>query len=161
MMTVSDPAYLGNVGDGAYKVQGQDTAPSSALGLPGFRPAMVTMTELSMNLTVRPLHPVFAAEIIGADLTVPPGPELVETVEQAMAAHAVTVVRDVRVSDSDHIRFARAFGPLELPPGLNRFDGVGARQIAPELFDVSNLDSDNQIIPYASERRRLARANRM
>ncbi len=111
-----------------------------------------------MNLTVRPLHPVFAAEIIGADLTVPPGPELVETVEQAMAAHAVTVVRDVRVSDSDHIRFARAFGPLELPPGLNRFDGVGARQIAPELFDVSNLDSDNQIIPYASERRRLARA---
>ena len=111
-----------------------------------------------MSLTVRPLHPVFAAEIIGADLTVPPGPDLVETVEQAMATYAVTVVRDARASDQDHIRFSRAFGPLELPPGLNRFDGVGARQIAPELFDVSNLDGNNEIIPYASERRRLARA---
>ena len=59
-----------------------------------------------MNLAVRPLHPVFAAELIGADLTVPPSPDLIETVEQAMAAYAVTVVRDVRVSDADHIRFS-------------------------------------------------------
>jgi len=113
---------------------------------------------IDMTLTVRPLHPVFAAEIIGADLTLPPSGELVETVEQAMAAYAVTVVRDVKATDQDHIRFSRAFGPLELPPGLNRFDGDGARQIAPELFDVSNLDGNNEIIPYASERRRLARA---
>ena len=113
---------------------------------------------IEMTLTVRPLHPIFAAEIIGADLTVPPGRDLVETVQQTMAAYAVTVVRDVRASDQDHIRFARAFGPLELPPGLNRFDGNNTRQIAPELFDISNLDGNNEIIPYASERRRLARA---
>jgi alpha-ketoglutarate-dependent 2,4-dichlorophenoxyacetate dioxygenase len=111
-----------------------------------------------MTLVVRPLHPIFAAEILGADLTVPPGPELIDTVEQAMASYAVGVVRDVEPSDEDHIRFSRAFGPLELPPGLNRFDGLGSRQIAPELFDVSNLDHNNEIIPYASEQRRLARA---
>ena len=111
-----------------------------------------------MNLIVRPLHPIFAAEIIGADLSVPPGPELVETVEQTMATYAVTVVRDANATDAEHIRFSRAFGPLELPPGLTRFDGNKQRQIAPELFDISNLDENNEIIPYASERRRLARA---
>jgi alpha-ketoglutarate-dependent 2,4-dichlorophenoxyacetate dioxygenase len=111
-----------------------------------------------VSLTVRPLHPIFGAEIIGADLTVPPDAELVETVEQAMADYAVTVVRGVRASDEDHIRFSRAFGPLELPPGLNRFDGNKARRIAPELFDISNMDENGDIIPSASERRRLARA---
>lgn len=111
-----------------------------------------------MNLTVRPLHPIFAAEIIGADLTVPPEDDLIETVERTMATYAVTVLRNVKASDEDHIRFSRAFGPLELPPGLTRFDGNKPRQIADELFDISNLDENGDVIPYASERRRLARA---
>ena len=38
-------------------------------------------------LIVKPLHPLFAAELIGADLTGPPGPELVRTVEDAMARY--------------------------------------------------------------------------
>ena len=111
-----------------------------------------------MSLTVRPLHPIFAAEIIGADLTVAPTRELIETVERAMATYAVTVVRDVDASDADHLRFSRAFGPLELPPGLDRFAGNKQRRIAPELFDLSNLDENGDIVPYASERRKLARA---
>ncbi len=111
-----------------------------------------------MSLTVRPLHPIFAAEIIGADLSVAPDRELVEAVEKAMAIYAVTVVRDVEASDADHIRFSRAFGPLELPPGLHRFADANARRIAPELFDISNLDANGEIIPYASEKRKLARA---
>jgi alpha-ketoglutarate-dependent 2,4-dichlorophenoxyacetate dioxygenase len=111
-----------------------------------------------VRLTVRPLHPIFAAEILGADLTVPPERELIDTVEQAMATYAVMVVRDVNAADADHIRFSRAFGPLELPPGLDRFAGNKARRIAPELFDLSNLDEDGEIIPYASEKRKLARA---
>jgi len=111
-----------------------------------------------VSLTVRPLHPIFAAEIIGADLTVAPTRELVETVERAMATYAVTVVRDVDASDADHLRFSRAFGPLELPPGLDRFAGNKQRRIAPELFDLSNLDENGDIVPYASERRKLARA---
>lgn len=111
-----------------------------------------------MSLTVNPLHPVFAAEMIGADLSVPPTPELIEAVEQSMATYAVTVLRDVQATDEEHIRFARAFGPLELPPGVTRFVQRKGRQIAPELFDISNLDENNEIIPYASERRKLGRA---
>jgi alpha-ketoglutarate-dependent 2,4-dichlorophenoxyacetate dioxygenase len=110
-----------------------------------------------VSLTIRPLHPVFAAEIIGADLTVAPQPELVETVEETMATYAVTVVRGVQASDEDHIRFSRAFGPLELPPRLARFAGKGAR-VAPELFDVSNLDENNEILANNSEKRKYGRA---
>lgn len=111
-----------------------------------------------MDLTVRPLHPVFGAEMLGADLTVPPSRDLVETVERAMAIYAVLVVRDCLISDEEHIRFSRAFGPLELPPGLDKFAGNKARRIAPELFDISNLDENGEIIPRDNERRKYAKA---
>lgn len=108
-----------------------------------------------MALAVNPLHPIFAAEMVGADLTQPPGAELVRAIEDAMARYAVTVVRDARISDEDHIRFSRAFGPLELPPGLGRTSAK--RRLRAELFDASNLDANNEIIPYHSEGRRLAK----
>jgi alpha-ketoglutarate-dependent 2,4-dichlorophenoxyacetate dioxygenase len=75
-----------------------------------------------------------------------------------MATYAVLVVRDCHISDEDHIRFSRAFGPLELPPGMDRFAGNKARRIAPELFDVSNLDENGEIIPRDNERRKYALA---
>ena len=107
-------------------------------------------------MIVNPLHPIFAAELVGADLTQPPTPELVRTVEDAMAAHGILVVRDAEVTDEEHIRFSRAFGPLELPPGMGRPRPV-KRRMAAELFDASNLDENGEIIPYHSERRKLAR----
>jgi len=109
-----------------------------------------------VSIKVNPLHPIFAAEIVGADLTQPPDDELVETVEDAMARYAVTIVRDANVSDEDHIRFSRAFGPLELPPSMGR-KGPIKRRMAPQLFDASNLDENGEIIPYHSEKRKLAR----
>lgn len=95
-----------------------------------------------MALSITPLHPIFAAEIIGADLTRAPDEELVRTVEDAMARYAVTIARSVDISDEDHIRFSRAFGPLELPPGSSRRPGV-----APQLYDVTNLDVEGNIVP--------------
>ncbi|HEY0105625.1 MAG TPA: TauD/TfdA family dioxygenase [Rhizomicrobium sp.] len=108
-----------------------------------------------MSVTVNPLHPIFAAEMVGADLAAPTTPDLVRAVEDAMAEYAVVVVRTSGVSDEDHIRFSRAFGPLELPPTLGRFNL--SRRLRGELFDASNLDTQGEIIPYASEARRLAK----
>ena len=107
-------------------------------------------------MDVNPLHPIFAAELVGADLTRPPTPELVLTVEDAMARYGILVVRDAGVTDEQHIRFSRAFGPLELPPSMGRAGPV-KRRMAPELFDASNLDEKGEIIPYGSERRKLAK----
>ncbi len=108
-----------------------------------------------MARTVKALHPIFAAEILGADLSGPVGRDLVATVQAAMAQYAVTVIRDAFISDEDHIRFSRAFGPLELPPSLGR--SGQKRRLRAELFDASNLDEHGEIIPYGSERRRLAK----
>src|ERR1044071_1750729 len=111
-----------------------------------------------MSLTIRPLHPIFGAEVIGADLKVPPGRELIETIERSMAKYAINVGRDCHITDADHIRFSGAFGPLELPPGMTRFAGNKPRQIAPELFDVSNLDENGEVVPRTSEKRKYALA---
>ncbi len=108
-----------------------------------------------MAITVNPLHPIFAAELVGADLTQPPDEALVRTVEDTMARYAVTVVRDANVSDDDHIRFSRAFGPLELPPRMGRTPVK--RRLRAELFDASNLDIHGEIIPQNSEALRLAK----
>jgi len=92
-------------------------------------------------IEVKPLHPRFAAEIIGLDTAAPITPEIVQAVEAAMAEYAVCVVRNASLTDADHLRFSRAFGPLELPPGSRG-------RIAKELYDISNLDAKGEIIPF-------------
>ena len=106
-------------------------------------------------MDVNPLHPVFAAELVGADLTQPPTDELVRTVEDAMARYGVLVVRDAHISDAQQIAFSRAFGPLEIP---SRPEGAPPpRRMAPELFAAGNLDKDGEIIPFSDDGTSLAR----
>ena len=61
---------------------------------------------------------LFAAEVIGADVGQPPSPQLVDPVEEAMAEFAVLAICEQTITDDEHIRFSRAFGPLEWPPNL-------------------------------------------
>lgn len=108
-----------------------------------------------MPVTVKPLHPIFGAEMLGADLTGELSPEFIAQVEAAMARHAVLVLRDQFIGDDDHIRFSRAFGPLELPPklGLPPPPEGTVRRMRPELFDSSNLTIDGRILPADSPKR--------
>ncbi len=105
-------------------------------------------------ITVNRLHPLFAAEIVGADLAAEPTEELRQTVEQAMADYAVCVVRQGRITDEQHIRFARLFGPLELPPGYatRRND-----RMARELFFAGNLDAEGNIKPMTPASENIAK----
>lgn len=89
-------------------------------------------------MQINQLHPLFVGEIIGLDTSAPVTPETVRAVEDAMAKYAVCVIRNASLNDQDLIRFARAFGPLELPP-------AGGKRIAPELYDISNLDANGEI----------------
>ena len=111
-----------------------------------------------MTLTVNPLHRLFAAEMLGADLREPPSPALVAAVNEAMAQYAVLVIRDQTIDDEQQIRFSRAFGPLELPPYMGlKYDS--ARRIRPEMYDVSNLDVNGDFLPEESLRHASNRAN--
>jgi alpha-ketoglutarate-dependent 2,4-dichlorophenoxyacetate dioxygenase len=91
------------------------------------------------KMQINQLHPLFVGEIIGLD-TANPTPEAIEAFEEAMAEYAVCVIRDASLSDEDHIRFSRAFGPIELPP-------PGGKRIAPQIYDVGNLTADGEIQP--------------
>lgn len=105
-------------------------------------------------ISVNRLHPLFFGEIIGADLHAEPTDALRETVEAVMADHAVCVIRHDPISDEEHIRFARLFGPLELPPGY----GTRPRgRMAPELFFAGNLDAEGNIRPPAPASRNIAK----
>ena len=91
-------------------------------------------------MQIKQLHPRFVGEITGLDTSAPLDSETVDAVEAAMAEYAVCVIRDASLSDEDHIRFSRSFGPIELPP-------FGGKRIAPELYDIGNLTDEGEIRP--------------
>ena len=108
-------------------------------------------------MEVNKLHPLFAAELIGADAAAPTA-ELVEVVENAMREHAVLCIRDQgHIDDEQQLAFARAFGPLELPGNTPHNGG----RVAFGLYDVSNLTADGEIADADSPRARIAKGNEL
>src|SRR5260370_41977768 len=66
-----------------------------------------------MPLSIRPLHPVFAAEVTGVDCTRPLDREQVAAIEVGMDEYPVLVFRGQRLTDAEQIAFTRHFGELE------------------------------------------------
>ena len=114
-----------------------------------------------MTLTVNPLqpesgNPAFAGELLGADPHEPPSPALIAAVEAAMAGFAVVVLRNQAIDDDEQLRFARAFGPLELPPHWG-LPGNTRPRVGHGLYDISNLDENGALlapdsVQYASNK---------
>jgi alpha-ketoglutarate-dependent 2,4-dichlorophenoxyacetate dioxygenase len=104
---------------------------------------------------LRRLHPVFACEILGADLREP------DFIARAMDQYAVAVLRDQQISDEEQIAFCRQFGELELSPHFGVGKGGKVRMRYPELFDVSNLDEEGNILAEDDRRRGFRLANEM
>ncbi|HEU4593316.1 MAG TPA: TauD/TfdA family dioxygenase [Steroidobacteraceae bacterium] len=94
----------------------------------------------------------FAAEIRGADLHRPPDETLIRAVNTAMAEYAVVVLRDQHIDDAEQVRFARAFGPLELPPHMGMGPAAMKVRVGFGLYDISNLDADGHLLPADSLR---------
>ena len=106
-------------------------------------------------MQIKPLHPVFACEIINADL------ERVDDIRSAMDRYAVAVLREQHISDEEHIAFSRRFGELEKSPHFGVGKGGKVRMRYPELFDVSNLDEEGNILAEDDRRRAFRLANEM
>ena len=67
-----------------------------------------------MPLTVKPLHPVFAAEVSGIDLRRPLDQAELAGFIRAMDEYAVCVVRhETPLTDEQHIGFSELLGPIE------------------------------------------------
>ena len=111
-----------------------------------------------MAVNVRPLGDHFAAEVSGADLTVPLTPDLVAGIETAIARYAVLVFPDQRLTDEQQLAFSRCFGDLEETKGTG-ISKPGEQRLHPAFADVSNLDTDNTILQRDNRRRLYSLGN--
>ena len=117
-----------------------------------------------MALTVRPLHPVFAAEVTGLDLREPPGEAIRREIDAVMNRYAVAVLRDQFINDEQQVRFTRLFGEPEIAPmerGRTLVPGAHDRIQLPQIFDNSNLDLRGALLALDDRRRTYSVANQL
>jgi len=68
-----------------------------------------------LGFELRPLHPLFAAEIIGLDLSRPCAAETIDALAAALGRHGILVFRDQsHLTPEQHVAFSRRFGVLEI-----------------------------------------------
>jgi alpha-ketoglutarate-dependent 2,4-dichlorophenoxyacetate dioxygenase len=99
-----------------------------------------------MSLTFRQLHPVFAAEVTGIDLTRPLSADHVAAIEAGMDQYAVLVFPGQPLTDQQQLDFTRNFGELE---GYNTPGHIRKQtesRLGPGMADFSNLDKSGAIM---------------
>ena len=96
-----------------------------------------------MPLQLKPLHPLFAAEASGIDLTQPVSPHDARAINAAMNEYAVLVWRGQPLTAQQQINFAKTFGPLDI--GLKRVFKRPERLEDERLIDISNVDAQGQV----------------
>jgi len=112
-----------------------------------------------MALTIRPLHPLFVAEITGLDMRVPPDPALMRAIVEAVDAHAVLVFPGQHITDEQHVAFSRPFGRLETTIKAYRPGFKG--RLDPHVADISNLDENSALLSATDRRRMNSLGNRL
>jgi alpha-ketoglutarate-dependent 2,4-dichlorophenoxyacetate dioxygenase len=99
-----------------------------------------------MSLNFRKLHPVFAAEVTGIDLTRPVSRDDVAAIEAGMDEYAVLVFPGQPLTDQQQLDFTRNFGELE---GYNTPGHIRKQtesRLGPGMADFSNLDKSGAIM---------------
>jgi alpha-ketoglutarate-dependent 2,4-dichlorophenoxyacetate dioxygenase len=113
-----------------------------------------------MNLSFRPLHPLFAAEVSPVDLRTATASALLETIRHGMHQYGVLVFRAQAFNDDDQLAFAARFdGALHAKTGAA---ALGGNRFGNEaLADISNLDEKGELLPAGDRRRHYGLGNRL
>ena len=96
-----------------------------------------------MALSLRPLHPLFAAEASGVELRRPLDEQTVREIDAAMARFGVLVWHGQPFTEQQQVAFARQFGPLDL--GLRKARRGQHRFGYDELIDISNVTPQGEV----------------
>ncbi len=99
-----------------------------------------------MPLSIRPLHPVLAAEITGIDCRRPVPRQTIVEIERAIDEYAVLVFPDQPLSDAEQIAFTRHFGELERYATPGHIRKREDQRLGPGIADFSNLDENGSIM---------------
>jgi alpha-ketoglutarate-dependent 2,4-dichlorophenoxyacetate dioxygenase len=98
-----------------------------------------------VSATVKPVHPLFVAEVTGVDLSRPLPDDVFAEIDAAFIRHAILVFPDQPLTDEQQIEFSKRFGPLETAPNY----AGAAMRLRNELTDISNLDHEGRILDPA------------
>jgi alpha-ketoglutarate-dependent 2,4-dichlorophenoxyacetate dioxygenase len=102
-----------------------------------------------MPLSVRPLTPVFGAEITGVDITKPMTEAGFAEIRAAFDQYSVLVFPDQYMNDDTQIAFSEWFGPLEPTGKANPGTGsVFARQSNVDIRDGTVIPPDDRRMFY-------------
>jgi len=100
------------------------------------------MSAVLERITVKPLHPLFAAEITGIDITVPVAREDFRVIWDAFNEYQVLVFRDQPFTDDTQMAFSRNFGALET------MEAHPGNQFKPgHIAVMTNLDAQGKLLP--------------
>jgi alpha-ketoglutarate-dependent 2,4-dichlorophenoxyacetate dioxygenase len=105
-----------------------------------------------MPLTIRQLHPVFAGEVTGIDISKPLTPAEVAAIEAGMDKYAVLVFPGQQLTDEQQMAFTVNFGPIEDARGGNVTKPQDKRLVT-GMNDVSNLGKDGKPLARDSRQR--------
>ena len=94
------------------------------------------------RICVKPLHPLFVAEVTGVDLTVPVSRDDFRVIWETFNEHEVLVFRDQAFDDASQIAFSRNFGALET------MEAHAANNYQPgHIAIMTNLDAQGNLLP--------------
>jgi alpha-ketoglutarate-dependent 2,4-dichlorophenoxyacetate dioxygenase len=112
-----------------------------------------------MALRFTPLHPLFAAEVEGANLRAPLPPAQKAEIEAAMDRFAVLVFPGQDLDDDQQIAFGLNFGTLEAETAT--VDAHKRRLKHAQMNDISNLDERGRVLAADDRRRMFNLGNRL
>jgi alpha-ketoglutarate-dependent 2,4-dichlorophenoxyacetate dioxygenase len=114
---------------------------------------------LPAQLTFKPLHPTFGAECYGVDFSQPIPSQVLHDIVSGLAKYGVLIFRQAQLDDARHVAFASQLG--ELDDSTPYIKAGRKHRLAPytELFDVSNLDDDGNVVSTESLRYQLGLGN--
>jgi alpha-ketoglutarate-dependent 2,4-dichlorophenoxyacetate dioxygenase len=113
-----------------------------------------------MTIEITPLHPDFAGEVSGIDLTRPLSSTEVAAIEAGMDRYAVLVFHHQPLTDDRQAAFSRNFGDLEATLA-GEMAKPEERRMANELGDISNVDQHNRIRARDDAKRLYSLGNRL
>ncbi|KAF2790808.1 Clavaminate synthase-like protein [Melanomma pulvis-pyrius CBS 109.77] len=117
------------------------------------------MAPIHPQLTFKSLHPTFGAECDGVDFSQPVPPDTITNIRSALAKYGVLVFRQAQLDDARHIAFAAQLGELDDATPYMKAGRKNRLDPYVELFDVSNLDDDGNIVATDSLRYQLGLGN--
>lgn len=99
-----------------------------------------------MALSINQIHPVFAGEVSGVDLTKPLSRDEAAVIEEGMNRYGVLVFRDQNITDEQQIAFTKNFGDLEVKAKPGNIRKASESRLGAGIGDLSNLTKDGKII---------------